>query len=80
MELQANGVRFEASAGQPGSADRVLALLDVRFRRTALIAEGDDPVGGAGQVGDDKANPRVQLSWMPFRRGHHTPRLHLAVF
>jgi hypothetical protein len=33
--------------------------------RAALIVEGDDPLGRSRQVGDDKADPRVQLARMP---------------
>ena len=65
MKLQPDGVVVEPAARQPGPLDGVLAFLDVLFRRAALIVKGDDALSTAREVGHDKADARVQLTWMP---------------
>ena len=55
--------------------DRVLAFLDVLLARAALVVEGDDTLDRPRQVGDDKADARVQLAWMPLDLGHDAARL-----
>ena len=69
MKLQPDGVVVEPAARQPGPLDGVLAFLDVLFRRAALIVKGDDALSTAREVGHDKADARVQLTWMPLDLG-----------
>ena len=69
MKLQPDGVVVEHAARQPGPLDGVLAFLDVLFRRAALIVKGDDALSTAREVGHDKADARVQLTWMPLDLG-----------
>lgn len=55
----------EPAARNARPLDRVLVLLDLLLRRAALIVEGDHPLGGAGQVGYDKPDARIQFARMP---------------
>ena len=75
MKLKTDGIGLEAPAGQPRPPDRVLAFSDPLLRRAAPVVERNDPFGGTGQVGDDEADPRIQLPRMPFDLGHNTPGL-----
>jgi len=47
----------------------VLAFLDPLFGSAAFIVEGDDPLGGARQVGHNESDARVQLARMPLNLG-----------
>jgi len=69
MKLKPHSVVLEFPARQPGPHNRVLAFLDVLLGRAALIVEGDDTIGRSGQVGDDEANGRIKLAWVPFDLG-----------
>src|SRR4249919_1052456 len=75
VELKAHGIGCEGAAGQPRPLDRVLAFLDVLLARAALIVEGNDALGRARQIANDKADARVQLARMPLNLGHHVARL-----
>jgi hypothetical protein len=72
MELKANGVGGERAAREPRPSDRALAFLDPLLARPALVVEGDDVLGGARHVGDDKADARVKFARMPFDLGDDT--------
>ena len=65
MELEADGVRPEGRAREPGPLDRSLPLLDPLLRRPAPVVEGDHLLGRATQVGHDEADARVQLAGVP---------------
>jgi hypothetical protein len=65
----------KVAAREPRPFDRVLAFLDVLLARAALVVEGDDTLDRPRQVGDDEADPRIQLAWMPFDLGHDAARL-----
>jgi hypothetical protein len=39
------------------------------------IVKPDDPLGGAVEVGDEKADGRVQLALVPLDLAHRPPRL-----
>jgi len=45
------------------------------LRRAALVVEGDNALGRACQVGDDEADPRIKLAWMPLDFRHHSAGL-----
>ena len=53
MKLKADGIGGERPARQAGPLDRTLALFYPLLAGAALIVEGDNPLGRAGQVGDD---------------------------
>jgi hypothetical protein len=55
--------------------DCALAFLDPLLAFAALVVEGDDPLGRARQVGDDKADARIKLAGMPFDFGDHPASL-----
>src|SRR6516225_9672539 len=67
-ELEGEGIGGEGAAGQPWPFDRLLALFDPLLCRAALVVEGDEALGWPRQVGDDKADARVELARM-----HSTP-------
>ncbi len=75
MELQAHCVGGERPALQPRPLDRTLAFLDPLLGGAALVLEGDDALGRAAHVGDDEANARIKLAWMPLTLGNHPARL-----
>ena len=41
----------------------------------ALVVEGHDALGWPRQVGDDEADPRIKLAWMPLDFRHHSAGL-----
>jgi hypothetical protein len=61
-KLKPNGIGSERLARQPRPLDRAPAFLDPLLGRAALIVEGDNPLGRAGQVGDDEADARNKLA------------------
>src|SRR5712691_3697980 len=65
MKLKPGRVGRERAARQPGPLHRVLAFLDPLLAGAALIVEADDPLGGAGQVGDDEADAGITLAGVP---------------
>jgi hypothetical protein len=72
VKLKPHGIGSERLARQPRPLDRALAFLDPLLAGAALIEEDDNPLGRAGQVGDDEADARIKLARMPFpitRRG-----------
>jgi hypothetical protein len=69
VKLEPDFIVAEPAARQPGPFDGVLAFLDPLFRRATLIVEGDDPFGGAAQVGDDEADAGIQFAVMPLDLG-----------
>ncbi len=72
VKLEPDGVVAELAARQSGPLDGVLAFLDVLLRFTPLIVESNHPLGGARQVGDDKADTRTEFTRVPFHLGHDT--------
>src|SRR5918993_4803781 len=70
MKLKADGVGLHRPAGQACPPERVLAFSDPLLRRATLVIESDHPLGRAAQVGDQKANTRVEFTWMPLDLGH----------
>ena len=79
MQLEADGVGSEGSASQPRAFDRTLAFSDPILRRTALVVEGDDALGGPRQVGYDEAYARAKLTRMPLDLGHDAAQLSPAL-
>ncbi len=75
MELKPHGVVPEGSARQPGPADRVLSLFDPLLGSAATVVELHHPVIRARQVGDDKADTRIEFAAMPFDPGNYPARL-----
>ena len=75
MKLKPHGVGGERAAGEPRPSDRALALFDPLLARAALVVEGDDILGGASHVGDNKADARVKFARMPFDLGDDAARL-----
>src|SRR6516162_9275732 len=71
MELEADGIGGEGSAGQPRPFNRALAFLDPLFRRAALVVEGDDALRRPRQVGHDEADARIQFAGVPLDLGYH---------
>ena len=65
----------EAVTGKPGPVDPVLAFLDALLRCATLIVEGDDALGGAGQVGHGEPDTGEQLAGVPLHLGHAPARL-----
>src|SRR3954469_6781978 len=65
MELEAHGVVAEGAAGQPGPAQRVLALADPLLSGAAAVVERADSSRRPLQVGDDEPDPWVQFTLMP---------------
>src|SRR4029077_7541791 len=51
----------------------ISAISCARWRR-----KGDDPLGRAGEVGDDKADARIKLPLTPLDLGNHPARLRPA--
>jgi hypothetical protein len=41
----------------------------------ALVVEGHHALGRPRQVGDDEADPRIKLAWMPLDFRHHSAGL-----
>ena len=72
MKLEPHRVAPHGAARQPGSFDRVLALLDVLLRRATLVVEYHDPVGIAREIGDDKPDAWVKLARVPLDLGDHS--------
>ena len=64
----------EGVTGKSRPVDGVLTFLHMLLPGAALIVEGDDTRGPARQVGDDEADPRIQLARMPFGLGDNLPR------
>ena len=62
MKLEPNNIGSERFARQPRLLDRVLAFLDPRLARAALIVEGDNMLGRPGQVGDDESDAGVKFA------------------
>ena len=52
----------------------VLALLDPLLCGAAEIVEGNHPLGWTGQIGDDEADPGIQLARMPLDLGNDPAR------
>jgi hypothetical protein len=75
VKLKSNGIGNERPARQPRPLDRALAFLDPLLASSALVVERDDPLGRAGQVGDDEADARNKLARMPFDFGDNLARL-----
>jgi hypothetical protein len=65
MKLEPDGVGGERPARQPCPLDRAFTFFDPLLARPALIVEGDDPLGGARQVGDNEADARIKLTRVP---------------
>jgi hypothetical protein len=55
--------------------DRALSFLDALLRRTTLVVEIHDSLDRPCQVGDDEADPRIKLTWMPLDFRHHSAGL-----
>jgi hypothetical protein len=70
VQLQPHGVGIEAATRQPRPDDGVLTLLDPLLGGAAAIVEGNDPLRWAGQVGDDEADPGIELARMPLDLGN----------
>jgi hypothetical protein len=64
MKLEPD-VGDERPARQPCPLDRAFTFFDPVLARPALIVEGDDPLGGARQVGDNEADARIKLTRVP---------------
>jgi len=75
MQLQANGVVGELAAGETRPPDGVLAFFDMLLCRAALIVEGDDTLGRAGEVGHYEPDPGIEFAWMPFDLGNDAASL-----
>jgi hypothetical protein len=75
VELEADGVGGDGPARQPRPLDCTLVLLDPLLRCAALVVEDDNALGRTRQVGDDKADARVQLARMPLDLRDNTPWL-----
>ena len=73
-QLQAHGIVPEDAARQAHPAQCQLAFLDPLLCRAASIVKLANPLGRPLQIGDDEADPRVQLTLVPFDLGHHPPR------
>ena len=70
VKLESDGVVAELAARQPCPFDRVLVLLDVLLRLSALIVERHGPFRRPGQVGEDKAIAGIRFTGMPFHLGN----------
>src|SRR4051794_11853442 len=65
MELQPDRIVAEGAAGQPGPAQRVLALTDPLLSGAAAVVERAHSFRRPLQVGDDEPDPWVQFTLMP---------------
>ena len=80
MQLQSNRIGGEAHAGQPRPLQRVLAFLDVLFRRAAVIVKGKHPLVGQAAIGDQEADSREQFTRMELDLGDKAPGLRSALW
>ena len=69
VKLEPDLVVAELLAREARPPDGVLALLDVLLRRAPLVVKGHHAFGGPGQIGDDEADPGIQLPWVPLHLG-----------
>ena len=53
----------------------MLAFLDMVFRGAVPFLEGDDSVGGSGQVGQNESDLRIHFAGMPFDLSRHSVSL-----
>ena len=74
MKLQPDFVGLETVPGQPRPFERVLALLDVLLRRSALVVKLKHAFISNRQRGDHEADARKQFARMPFHLGHNPAR------
>ena len=65
MNLETDGIVVEPAARQPRPLHRVLAFLDMWFRRATLIVKGNDAHSGARQVGHDEADTGPRYAETP---------------
>jgi hypothetical protein len=50
--------------------DLIAPLPDALLGRTTLVVKGHDALGWSRQVGEDEADTRVKLAWMPLDFRH----------
>jgi hypothetical protein len=55
--------------------DRALAFFDVLLAGAAVVVERNETLHRPRQVGDDKADARIKLTWMLLDLGHHSSGL-----
>jgi hypothetical protein len=79
VQLQPHGVGVETTTRQPRPDEGVLALLDPLLGGAAAIVKSDDPLGRAVEIGNDEADPRIELARMPLDLGDDTAGLRPAL-
>ena len=72
MQLEPYLVVPEAVAGKPRPVDRLLAFLDMLFRRASSIVEFRDALGRSRQIGDNEADAGGKLARISLDLGHDT--------